>query len=61
MIYKLVIADNCDQTTINYSNLGHSFSVSHLGFAYGSNEARSFLAGSYNFQVKEIEVFKKLF
>jgi hypothetical protein len=30
-------------------------------YAYGSNEAQSFLAGSFNFQVSEIEVFKKQF
>jgi len=55
----LDIANNCNSTTSNYSNLGHSYSTSALGFSYGSTQAKSFLAGSYNFQVKEIEVFKR--
>ena len=39
-------------------------SHSHLGYtyipivgAYGSSEAKSYLAGAYNFAVKEMEVF----
>ena len=39
------------------SNLGHSYT--HPNYAYGSNESKSYLAGSYNFQVSEIEVFMK--
>jgi hypothetical protein len=26
-------------------------------FTYGSNEAKNYLAGSYNFSVSEIEIF----
>jgi BTB/POZ domain-containing protein KCTD9 len=49
-----------DKSNINinsFSNLGHSYT--HPDFVYGSNEARSFLAGSYNYQVSEIEVYTK--
>ena len=39
----------------NYSNLGKSYS--HPQYAYGSDEAKSFLAGSNKFLTLEIEVF----
>jgi len=32
----------------------------HPTYARGSNEARSFLAGSYYFQVADIEVYTKI-
>ena len=41
----------------SYSNL--SFTYKHPLFFYGSNRARSFLAGSFYFQLSEIEVYKK--
>jgi len=53
----LHIADESNTNSRSYSNLGHSYS--HPDYAYGSNEAISFLAGSYNFQVLEIEVYTK--
>jgi hypothetical protein len=31
----------------------------HPQYAYGTNEAQSFLAGSFNFQLDEIEVYQK--
>jgi hypothetical protein len=42
---------------VSFSNLGHSYT--HPDYRQGSNEAKSFLAGSYNFQVTEIEVYTK--
>ncbi len=51
----LRIADNSDSNTNSYSNLGNSYSSFHT---YGTTQAQNFLAGSYSFQVKEIEVFK---
>jgi hypothetical protein len=54
--HDLNIADSSNTNTNSFSNLGHSYS--HPEYAYGSNEAKSFLAGSFNFQVSEIEVFK---
>ena len=55
--YDLNIADNANINTTSYSNLSHSYV--HPFYANGSNEAKSFLAGSYNFQVSEIEVYTK--
>jgi hypothetical protein len=53
----LHIADKSNSNTDSYSNIGKSYTHSNL--VYGSNEARTFLAGSFNFQVEEIEVFTK--
>ena len=39
----------------SYSDLGLSFT--YPDYAYGFNEAQPFLAGSYNFQVIEVEVY----
>jgi hypothetical protein len=41
----------------NYSNL--AFTYKHPQYARGTNEARTFLAGSQKFQLDEIEVYKK--
>jgi len=53
----LYIADKSNTNKISYSNLGHSYI--HPDYRFETNEAKSFLAGSYNFQVSEIEVFTK--
>jgi BTB/POZ domain-containing protein KCTD9 len=49
--------DNNANTTMNsYSFLGSPFK--HPQYAYGTNEARTFLAGSYKFQLNEIEIYQ---
>jgi hypothetical protein len=53
----LCIFDNSNQNKKSYSNLDHSYS--HPYYEYETEEARSFLAGSYKFQVSEIEVYTK--
>jgi hypothetical protein len=53
--HDIVIFDKSNTNIVSYSNLGHSYT--HPDYAYGSDEAKSFLAGSYNFQVSEIEVY----
>jgi len=55
--YDLYIADKSNTNTGSYSNIGQSYI--HPDKVYGSEEAKSFLAGSYNFQVSELEVFTK--
>ena len=40
-----------------YSNLGYTYKHPH--YACGTNEARTFLAGSFNFQLDEIEVYQR--
>jgi len=56
--HSIYISDNSNLNTASYSNLGGSFK--HPEFEYNSNEARTFLAGSFNFQVEEIEVYRKI-
>ena len=43
-----------------YSNLGHSYQLPSFLANYGVNsqQAQSFLAGSYNFQLVEVEVYQ---
>ena len=53
----LCIGNNSNATMNSRSNLGDSYI--HPQYAYGTNEAQSFLAGSCYFQLDEIEVYKK--
>jgi len=53
----ICILDSSNQNKKSYSNLDHSYI--HPYYEYETEEARSFLAGSYNFQVSEIEVYTK--
>jgi hypothetical protein len=55
--HDLCIADKSNINTTSYSNLGLSYI--HPDYVFGSDKARSFLAGSYKFQVSEIEVYTK--
>ena len=55
--FDINIANNANTSLKSYSTLG--FTYSHPKYAYGTNEAQSFLAGSYNFLVTEIEVYEK--
>ena len=52
----ICIVNNSNTSTKSCSNLGHSYDFKL--FSYGSKEAQSFLAGSYQFQTSEIEVFQ---
>jgi len=51
------IGDNSNTTNVCYSQLGSSYK--HPQYAYGTDEVRTFLAGSFKFQLDEIEVFQK--
>jgi hypothetical protein len=52
----IFIADNANISKSNYSRLGHSYK--HPQYAFGTNEAKTFLAGSNRFQLDEIEVYQ---
>jgi hypothetical protein len=54
-VHDIRIEDQSNTNTDSYSNLGHSYT--HPDYIEGSNKAKSFLAGSYNFKVSDIEVF----
>jgi hypothetical protein len=55
--YDFKIVDSSNTNTNSFSNLGHSYT--HPDYRFETNEAKSFLAGSCNFQVSEIEVYTK--
>lgn len=54
----LIIADNANTNSNSFTNLGSTFK--HPVYGFGTNEAKCFLAGNYNFQVYDIEVFQKI-
>ena len=54
--HDIYIANSAGYNTNSYTNLGHSY-VQLAGYRYGSSDTRSLLAGSYNFQPHEVEVF----
>ena len=54
--YDLRLDNDCNVNSNSYSNLGDSYESN--GYAKGSAEAKSYLAGSYQFTVLEMEVFK---
>jgi len=54
----LGIADKPNLKPVSWSNLGHFYV--HPEYEYESDRAESFLAGSFEFQVSEIEVYTKI-
>jgi hypothetical protein len=50
------ICSNSNTNASSLSNLGHTYQ--HPNYQYQSNEAKSFLAGSFNFSTSEIEVYQ---
>jgi len=55
--HDINIADNANTTWDSYSDLGKSYL--HPQYAYQTNKAQDFLAGSFQFQLDEIEVYQK--
>ena len=53
----IFIKSNANETKQGYSCLGNTYK--HPQYAAGTNKAQSFLAGSYLFQLSEIEVYQK--
>jgi hypothetical protein len=53
----IILEENFNKTMYSRSDLG--FTYKHPQYACGTNEAESFLAGTYEFQLDEIEVYQK--
>ena len=53
----ITIVNNANTTMDSYSDLGCAYK--HPQYAFETNEAKTFLAGSYKFQLSEIEIYKK--
>ncbi len=45
-----------DSDNKSYANLGCTYELPQ-GYTYGTEEAKKYLAGSYQFRIKELEVF----
>jgi hypothetical protein len=58
MGFDICIHTESNATTNSYSTLGHSFQLPP-GHEYNAENTKAFLAGSHQFQVKEIEVYTK--
>ena len=54
--HDIYIADSAGSNTNSYSNLGRNY-VQVSGYKYEASDTQSLLAGSYNFQPHEVEVF----
>jgi hypothetical protein len=55
--HDIFISSDSNTNQTSYSDLGHSYQLST--HTHGTEQAKSFLAGSNNFQVSEIEVFQQ--
>ena len=52
------IYSNSNKTNGSYLYLGNTYK--HPQYTYGTNEAKSFLTGSFKFQLSEIGVYQKV-
>ena len=57
--HDIYLCNNSNVAGFSYSNLYHAYKNDKLHLTCGMEEAKSFLAGSYNFLTTEIEVFQK--
>ena len=55
--FDIFIANNSNTTMDSNSNLGDCYK--HPQYAQGTNEAQTFLSGSNEFQLNEIEVYHR--
>lgn len=53
--HDIYISSNSNQNRSSHSNVGYSYK--HSSFVYGSSQAKCVLAGSYNFETVEVEVY----
>ena len=56
--YDIFISNDANKNEESYSKLDYSYK--HPSYMYGSNEAKTFLAGSFHFKLSEIEVYRKI-
>ncbi len=55
------ISSDCNLNNESYSNLGYTYQLPDPAISLNSDEAKSYLAGSYQFKVSEVEVYKVVF
>ena len=56
----IYICNNSNTIQSSSSNFYHSYKNDQLNLTQNTEEAKSFLAGSYSFLTTEIEVFQKI-
>ena len=56
--HDILISSNSNTNSSSFSNFGKTYK--HPDYQLGSTEAQSILAGAYNFQTVEIEIYKKI-
>ena len=56
--HDIYVSDYASSNTYSYTDLGYTYAPPS-GYSYTSTFARTFLAGSYNFQPDEVETFYK--
>jgi hypothetical protein len=54
--YDINLCGNCNDNETSFADLGQAYTPPS-GITYKSDEAKKFLAGSFNFRVLEIEIF----
>jgi hypothetical protein len=54
--HDILLFPDCNMNSFSYSNFGSTYSLPE-GMEEKSEEAKSYLAGSYNFKVTEMEVY----
>lgn len=54
--FDLYLANQCNRNKNSYTNLGYTYKTLS-NYKYGGNNAKTLLAGSYNFQCSEYEVY----
>ena len=57
--YDIHLCDQCNSNTNSYSRFGGSYDLPS-GITYDSPQAQSYLAGSHQFKVTEIETYQLL-
>ena len=58
--HDIYIADNAGSNTNSVANVGHDY-VQPAGYKYNEGNTPNLLAGRYNFQPHEVEVFYQTF
>ena len=56
--HDIYVVSNSNTTTGSYTNFGYNYDSNVIG-AYGSTQAQAFLAGNYNFQTIDVEVYSQ--
>ena len=58
--FDYAISKDCDKNERSQSKIGKTFKAPE-GITFNTEQSKSYLAGSYNFKVKEVEAYKVIF